>query len=385
MNPNSGLNAAGLKQNNRTLLLQQLQLHPRSRADLARLTGLTRAAITNIVDQLSSEGVILEGQRQEGGSGRPSVNLELNPEAYHAVGLCLKRDYMHMGIVDLCGNILYNHREPIDNLPDDPQDAVAAVIGRIHRMLAQHPAPGRLLGIGISSPGPLDRTTGYILKPPNFARFSNTPIAPLLASQFQCTALLENDIMALALAENVYGIRGKYANFLELVADAGIGGGLIQDGKLSQGMRGLGHISLDIHGPRCQCGNYGCVEIFATISRIVEWARTPDPSLRDWSIIVDRAYSREPAAMHVLEKEAGYLAAAITTAANIVDFDAVVLSGSLAYRSRLLSEQIQGLVNQRTFNSNERTVEVIASQLPEHYYILSGATLIFSHWMEHSC
>ena len=79
MNPNSGLNAAGLKQNNRTLLLQQLQLHPRSRADLARLTGLTRAAITNIVDQLSSEGVILEGQRQEGGSGRPSVNLELNP------------------------------------------------------------------------------------------------------------------------------------------------------------------------------------------------------------------------------------------------------------------------------------------------------------------
>ena len=150
-------------------------------------------------------------------------------------------------------------------------------------------------------------------------------------------------------------------------------------------MRGLGHISLDIHGPRCQCGNYGCVEIFATISRIVEWARTQDPSLRDWSIIVDRAYSREPAAMHVLEKEAGYLAAAITTAANIVDFDAVVLSGSLAYRSRLLSEQIQGLVNQRTFNSNERTVEVIASQLPEHYYILSGATLIFSHWMEHSC
>ena len=53
-------------------------------------------------------------------------------------------------------------------------------------------------------------------------------------------------------------------------------------------------------------------------------ARTQDPSLRDWSIIVDRAYSREPAAMHVLEKEAGYLAAAITTAANIVDFDAVV-------------------------------------------------------------
>ena len=78
------------------------------------------------------------------------------------------------------------------------------------------------------------------------------------------------------LAENVYGIRGKYANFLELVADAGIGGGLIQDGKLSQGMRGLGHISLDIHGPRCQCGNYGCVEIFATISRIVEWARTQE-------------------------------------------------------------------------------------------------------------
>lgn len=382
---NSGLNAAGLKQNNRTLILRELQLHPRSRADLARQTGLTRAAITNIVDQLSAEGVVLEGKRQEGGGGRPSVNLELNPNAYHAVGLCLKRDYMHLGMVDLCGNILYSSKEPLSTFPENPGEAIKTVTDRIHGMLSQRSAPGKLLGIGIASPGPLDRLTGTILQPPNFSRFCNLPIAPLLADEFACDALLENDIMSLALAENNYGIRGKYTNFLELVADAGIGGGLIQDGKLSQGMRGLGHISLDIHGPKCQCGNYGCVELFATISRIVEYARTRDPYLADWPTIVNCAYNRVPTAVHVLEKEAGYLAAAITTAANIVDFDAVVLSGSLAYRHRLIAEQIQSQVNQRTFNSRERTVEIIASMLPEHYYILSGAGLILSHWMEHSC
>ena len=385
MQGNSGLNASDQRQNNRMTIVKELQQHPRSRAELARRTGLSRAAISNLVDQLAEERIILEGRYRAGFNGRPAVDLELNADAFYAVGLCIKRNAVHLGIVDLGGHCLTRTREDIRTYPMDSQEALNRIIRQIRDMIDACPSGGKMLGIGISSPGPLDEEAGVILNPPNFSRISDLDIGPQLSRAFGCPALLKNDIKALALAESVYGVKDQYGDFLELVADAGIGSGLVQNGKLFDGVRGLGHISLDIHGPACPCGNFGCVELFATVERIVEQAYLRDKRMTDWATVVDFAHEGDALAREIVTQEAEYLAAAIVATANIVDFDAVILSDSLVYRAELLGGILEKVINQRTFNSRERTIVVRPSKLPDYPYVLSGAEIVFSQWINGGC
>lgn len=376
----SGLNANEVKMSNRSKILQILHLEACSRIELSRRMGLTRASISIIINQLIEEGILREGAQQAARGGRPSVAIEINPDAAYALGISLKRDCLRMGMMNLKGQI-FGYRELwIEAIPRDTDEAMEVMEECIGKIMEDTPMPGEFLGIGIAAPGPLDSEEGKILNPPNFGRFQNVPIVEQLKNKFECQVLLENDIIALALAENVYGIRGKHDSFLEVCADCGLGSGLIFQGQRFRDMNGFGHISIDIHGPLCQCGNRGCVELYAAVENIVDRAKKENIQLDSWNKIVDMAALKEQTACGILEEEAQYLAEAIVSAANVIGFDAVVLSGSLTYRFEYLAEKMKDMISKRVFK--KRDIEILASALPEKANVLAGAELLVSKWLK---
>lgn len=378
------LNAAEMKSFNRRRVLELLRTHSMSRAELSRMTGLTRSAISLIADSLLRENILQEGVQLGGRVGRKSVSLVMNPDAYYSIGLAISHSHYTIGLVDFGGNIQKGIYKPLDS-KSSALDVLGRIRKEIEEMLLTHALPGRFLGMGITAPGPLDAKRGIILNPPNFEKWSNLPIADFFAEKISGTILLENNANALALAEKTYCMNGAYESFLELVVNSGVGAGLIIDGDLYRGGTGFcnefGHTSINMNGPRCDCGNFGCAELYASIPNLVAAVKKQDPRLDSWKHIVDLSGKGDASARAALELEAEYLASIIVNAINILDVEAVVLAGEIAYHAAQLNDKIVKKVNERFLGRAAKQIKIIPSRMVEHPATLSSANLIMENFI----
>ncbi|MDR1321767.1 MAG: ROK family protein [Gracilibacteraceae bacterium] len=380
-----GLNAARMKERNYRRFINALRFKPMTRAQMGREMGLTRAATGVIAENLIFAGVIREGPLHYQGQ-YSSKALFWNKDFCHIGGINLGRDSIKAGLADFSGNVLDSRHIPISECCSGP-DAIHRISLCLEQMLEARKPAGRFLGIGVASPGPLNTESGTILKPPSFDLMWNCPVSSLLSDRFHCDVVLENDANALAMAERWYGLNGKYDRFMELLVDTGVGAALILDGRLYIGSagfgNGFGHTSIDMNGPRCVCGNNGCVEMYAAIPRIAEAAKKTDPSLDSWRAIVDAACDGEALALQALNNEAQYLALLIVNASNVLNIQAVVFAGEqVLYRPALLLATVEQEVNRRIAASGERSIAILPSQIPDNAKILSCTNLMAEKYLE---
>jgi len=380
------LNAAEMKSFNRRLIMEHLRQQGASRAELSRKTGLTRAAIGVIADQLLQEGILREGRTQQayGGIGRKSMELEIQPDTFYSVGLNISRLNFSIGLSDFAGNIHSHVMQAFD-----PFVSVQEILGRIctelDKLISPPALPGKLLGMGITAPGPIDARRGVILNPPNFEKWSDVPVVDYFSDKIRGKVLLENNANALALAEKTYGLKGKYVSFLELVVDTGVGAGLIINNELYKGTEGfgneIGHTTIQINGARCSCGNYGCVELYASIPNLISAVSKTDSTLVSWEAIADLASAGSPMARAAMDLEAEYIACAIVNAVNVLDVQAVILSGDIAYHADELNKSISRKVNERFIARKAKKIEILSSALAQDPVILSSANLIMEDYI----
>lgn len=179
---------------------------PMSRADLARKIGLTRAAITIIVDSMITEGLVAEKGTVANGLGRNPVILEVNPDGRYALGLNIARGSCSLGLVNIKGEVL-NFKNIDIKSTSNAACAIEIINGEINIMLEKADFDkDKLLGMGITAPGPLDANIGLIINPPNFKIWENTNIVSEFKKSFPFDIKLENNASALALAEKNYGL-----------------------------------------------------------------------------------------------------------------------------------------------------------------------------------
>lgn len=385
MSQSKALNAARMKERNYTRFLSELRITPMTRAQIARQMGLTRAATSLIAEDMLSTGIIQEGTYSHKGR-QTSKALSWNRDAFHIAGINLGRDAITAGISDFCGNVFDSLSFPTSECKT-AQDAIDRASRYIKEMLETHRPAGAFLGIGVASPGPLDTKAGVVLDPPYFNLMQNVPVADMLRDIFKCDVVLENDANALAMAEKSYGLMDRYERFLELMVDMGIGASLILDGKLNKGPagfgNGFGHTSIQMNGPRCDCGNNGCVEMYAAIPRIVEAAKSLDPTLSNWRIIVDRAYAGDSTALEIVNSEARYLATVIVNASNALDIQAVIFAGDhILYRPTMILEAIEAEVNRRITSRSERSIHILPSQIPNNAKVLACTNIIIEKYLQ---
>ena len=183
------------------------------------------------------------------------------------------------GLVDASGEILYQTRVPMVA----QQDAIAglqSVEAAIHAVFAERPAEtaaGRLAGIGVCSPGPLDPESGVVVNPPNLPCWRDYPLGAQLHRIFGVPVRVDNDANAAGLAEAIWGEAVGFSNVFYATLGTGIGAGIVLDKEIYHGRTGSaaegGHVTIDYRGPVCGCGKRGCIEAFCSGPAIANRAR----------------------------------------------------------------------------------------------------------------
>ena len=244
-------NAEYTKEYNRRMFLRILRTTPMSRADIARRMGLTRAATSLIADELMSEGLIEETTASATSRGRTPVPLTLRHDAGYAVGVYLNRDGCTAGVVDMCGTVLAKERLLLEGTGNwEKLEILANAIDAMQRRLKI--PQEKMVGIGVSAPGPLDGEGGRILNPPRFDMWHYAELGSILRQRLGLSVYLENNASCLARYNQGKPEACGSENFLLLLVDSGVGSGVVTHGKILKGAgyftSELGHTSIDYKG-----------------------------------------------------------------------------------------------------------------------------------------
>lgn len=377
-------NSTYMKLSNRRLILNIVRKKPVSRAELARITGLTRAAVTLIVDELIKDGILIETGTAEADYGRKPVLLDLDSHSFYAVGVSIARDGCNIGIMDVKG-VMLEKRSVNLNYPFDAYVNIKTIIEDVKKIIKDSALPcERFLGIGISTPGPVDINTGAILNPPNFDIWHNVNIVQEFKKNFHFNIFLENNSTSLALAEKNYGRGAEFRSFMLMVVDTGIGAGIIINDNIYRGVGGfgseVGHTSIDINGKSCSCGNKGCLEVYASIPSVLENIQRYDKNITTWNEVVDMSLAGDEVCRKAIESEALYLSAGIVNAMNILELEAVILTGDIKYRPEMILDLIRKNVGSSAITRYIHRLHIMNSSIVEDSEVISAASVIFEKY-----
>lgn len=384
-NAYAGANHKSVGRSNRAAIFRAIRaLGPIARITLARQTLLNAGTVTNIVDELLEAGLVSEIGQGISRVGRRPVLLKVNPTARYAIGIDIARDAISGAIVDLVGH-QHCHLHDAAGPWLTGELVMAASCAMIERLLADFPETGRaaLVGIGIGGVGPLSLRSGRFLAPPSFGSWQDLDLVSHIGARFGLPTYVDNNGNTSALAELWFGAGQGVDNFVFLSLGTGVGGGLVLDGEIYRGEHDiageLGHLSIDANGPRCACGNYGCLEMYASVPRVLAAARaalaTGEPSaIRarvrpgeevQLATIIAAARDGDPLAVRVLADATRALAAGLVTIINSFDPRLVLLGRELASAGDILLEPVRAEVRRRVFPVLRDTVRIETTTLAD--------------------
>jgi predicted NBD/HSP70 family sugar kinase len=256
---------------NAALVLRALYDHsPISRAQVARMSGLTRTTVGEVVGGLIDEGLAREVGRGPSTGGKAPILLELIDGARHVIGLDLGEFVFRAGLVDLRGQVQRTIERPVVGLDGERSLQV------VHELIDELSGHSRatLLGIGVGTPGIVDARTGTIRWAVNLA-WQDLPLGEILRTRHGVPVEVANDSRAAALAIELFS-GSRHANLVAIKVGAGVGAGVILGGELFHGdgfgAGEIGHVVVDDDGAECRCGRFGCLETVASSGAILRRA-----------------------------------------------------------------------------------------------------------------
>ena len=378
----SGKNVTYLREINQKNILNIIRQGAASRSMIARKTGLTKPAVSDIVENLMDAGFVQEIGRDDITRGRRPELLSLKKGTHYAVGVDISRSGCAVGFCDFCGEVLDAFEVDIKDLP--PVLAIKKICAEINAGLSECSLDtSDMLGIGVSVPGPVT-STGEILSPPNFDAWHNFNIIDHFSKEIDTLICVEDAPISFALAENLYGYGMDYKHYFMLEVANGVGSALINDGIPYRGLYGLnpvfGHTSIDFNGPECRCGGRGCLELYASVPRMVEAARKQGIHAETWNDIVDLALDRDPRAIDIVKSQAKYLSIAISNIATSFAPEAVVLSGAIQYKPDLLLNFIRSDFFNKVTSKAMPIPKILVSELLENRLVIAACAIIHSRY-----
>jgi glucokinase-like ROK family protein len=367
---------------------------PLSRAELAAQTGLNRSTISSIINELLTNGLVQETNFQSDRVGRPGMLLVLNPAGGFAVGIELGVDFISMVVTDFVANVLWRQR--IDMDPSMGQVAILELAFTMtQKALDEGNARGyRALGIGLGIPGLVDLRQGELKIGPNLG-WRNVPLRQMWTERFKLPMFVENEAKAGALGEFYFGVARGINNFIYLSAGAGLGAGIMIDGKLFRGSRGyateVGHMIVDPNGEVCGCGKRGCWETLvgprAVIRRFKQTLRQGVPSTvlhmtedqldqLTFESIANAALQGDAAALKAMQAVGISLGVGIANLINIFNPQMVVLGGELAYASKILLPLIEEIAAANAMTITYEGVKITTSAYGADGCVIGAAALV---------
>ncbi|MET9512802.1 ROK family transcriptional regulator [Streptomyces flavidovirens] len=310
-----------------------------TRAGVAARVGLTRAAVSSLVEQLLDSGFVTEsGKTFSGQAGRPGTVLKVARTGVAGLGVEVNVDYVAVCVTDLSGDDRVRLTEHTDNRGARPGEVLARAAAIASRALESAAGFGlRPVGVQLALPGLV--SGGTVRQAPNlgwngvaaqelFAR----ALAELLPGSGTLPVGSDNEANLAALAELWFGGLGRERTFLYLSGEIGVGGALVLGGELLRGAHGfageIGHVVVDPEGPECRCGSRGCLEQYAGQRAVLRAAGIDENAgLPGVAELESRARADDARAVAAIRQAGAMLGLVLSGAVNLFDPDAVVLGG----------------------------------------------------------
>ncbi len=347
---------------------------PISRARLADQTQLNKTTVSNLVADLMSRGMLVETGDDDnpGAVGRPAQTLRVCGEHFAAVAIDVDYNRLAVCVVDLAGEVRYQSERQFDTRRAGPTGTADAIVELGSQGLdSLHDAGLQVVDVTIAVDAVIDRDGERIVRAPDLD-WSMVPLAGMVRQGLAPHVgplHVENDANVAALAELWLGVGQGLRDFVYVWGSVGIGAGIINSGVLLRGAHGfggeLGHITIDPAGPECTCGRRGCLGMFAGIDVLLARAGSPPRGSLSEHIhaIVERAARGERRALRALQETGEALSIGLTTLANILDPEAIILGGWYAPVAPWLIEPIQQALDARTRVGGMIPCRVLTSEL----------------------
>ena len=350
-----------------------------SRTDLSEGMGLTRAAVTIIVNDLLTHGIIVETESRTTSNGRPPVVLDINPK--HGLVAAIDMGAMHLSVAlgDFSARILEEIEVPFC-ISDGPEKCLKEADRVLQEILLRRGLTAAdLSGIGVGVPGPVVTEPGTVMAPPIMPGWDRFPIRAAFEKKWTTSITLNNDAELGALGEWAYGAGRGEKNLAFIKIGSGIGAGLMINSQIYGGTTGsageIGHLTVDENGPLCACGNHGCLEAFAGGHAIASQAkklvasgkRTLLSEKRIDSLtaqdVAEAARRGDLPAQELIKRTGTYVGIAIAGLINLFNPSTVIIGGGVAQVGDLLSGPIRQAVRERSLRASEHGVRITTAML----------------------
>jgi len=361
-----------------------------SRADLSRELGLTRAAVTVIINDLLNDGYVREAETKYSGGRRPAI-LEVSPDKGYVIGVDLGATHLQVCLADFSAAII--HELEIDiNIEDGPESCLNKVDRLINQaLLEKNLTMDKVNAIGLGVPGPVVIDEGWVIKPPIMPGWGEFPIREYLTKKWNVPVVVNNDADLGALGEWAYGAGRGEKNLAFIKVGTGIGAGLIFENNIYYGSTGsageIGHFTIEEKGPKCTCGNFGCLEAFVGGVAIAHKAQEAvrkgrrsllagqsdlcEISVKD---VVKAAKRGDLLSQQILSEAGTFLGIAIASLVNLFNPGIVIIGGGLSASGDLLLDAIRDEVANRSFLAKAGLVKISTSILENRSVILGAVT-----------
>lgn len=273
-----------------------------------------------------------------------------------AVGVDIGGTKINAGLIDRQGRILLQQTVPTLAAERKVMEQAAVAVEALLSQAASRFPELKPAGIGIGSAGQIDFRSGRV----HFASdlipgYTGTPVREIVEARFGLPVYVDNDVNVLALAEKYFGAGRDADHMLCLALGTGVGGAVVTEGRLVHGAFGgageIGHVSVDFRGPRCRCGNFGCLELYASGTGIAGMYNERAESAADAKQVVERWLQGEPLAGRVMDDVIAALATAVASLIHTLNPQRVVIGGGVAEVGEPLFAPLREQVARRTMPS----------------------------------
>jgi glucokinase-like ROK family protein len=378
------------------MVLDEIRLgRSRSRSELVARTGLGRAIVAQRVGELIDRGLVTEGEVGPSTGGRPPRQLTFRAEAGHVLVADLGATSIDVAVTSLDGRILGHHDEPaeIEAGPDRCLDRVDALFESL--LTTAQAIPGRLWGVGIGVPGPVEFGSGRPISPPIMPGWDGYPIRERFAERYRAPVWVDNDVNLLALGEWRSGVAAGHDNVVVVKVGTGIGAGIISDGHLHRGAQGsagdVGHIQVaDDPSVICRCGNIGCLEALAGGAALARAgaaaaAEGRSPRLRvaldQHGIVTAQDVARaasfgDPVAVVLLQSAGRRIGSMLASVVNFFNPSLVVIGGGVANSPDQFLASIREAVYRRSLPLATRDLVIARSSLGGLAGVIGASSMV---------
>lgn len=359
-----------VKEGNKSLVLKKIINHsPISRAAVAQEVGLNKGTVSSLVNDLLEDHLIYESGPGKSSGGRRPVMLIFNEKAGYSVGIDIGVNYLLGILTDLSGNICNEQEVTFKNL--SYEEIEKQLFDTIDYLIASAPeSPHGIIGIGVGVPGIVDNN-GEILLAPNL-NWKNLNLKLILENKYHLPVIIENEANAGAYGEKKFGAGKESEHIIYVSAGIGIGVGLILNGALYKGSNGfsgeLGHMTIQVNGPTCRCGNKGCWELYASEQALLATAEKMQiSSLTEKELelndLLALAEQGDKKVISLFEQAGDYLGVGINNIINSFNPQQVIIGNRMASSHKWLNKTLTDRVSNQALWFQQNDLRICFSEL----------------------